>query len=131
MRNYNHRKSSDKIWAQEGRLSGQKAVIFPSFSSVIMNFFSSIELIPFIDPLHAKNSESLMLEVAKVLKLTLFSVRSLKSLTPVFSQTACSVKVWCTKIARILRAVIQTGASLVVLYYFILVILHVIDLISG
>ena len=27
-----------------------------------------------------------MLEVAKVLKLTLFSVRSLKSLTPAFSQ---------------------------------------------
>ena len=33
-----------------------------------------------------KTSKSLMLEVAKVLKLTLFSVRSLKSLTPAFSQ---------------------------------------------
>ena len=39
MRNYNHRRSSDKIWAQEGRLFRQKVVIFPSFSSVIMNFF--------------------------------------------------------------------------------------------
>ena len=30
---------TDKIWAQEGRLFRQKVVIFPSFSSVIMNFF--------------------------------------------------------------------------------------------
>ena len=27
-------------------------------------------------------------------------------------QRACSVKVWCTKIARILRIVVQTGAKL-------------------
>ena len=26
----------------------------------------------------------------------------------------CSVKVWCTKIARILRIVVQTGANLAV-----------------
>ena len=39
IRNYNHGRSSDKIWAQEGRLFRQKVVIFPSFSSVIMNFF--------------------------------------------------------------------------------------------
>ena len=53
-RNYNHRRSSDKIWAQEGRLFRQK-VIFPSFSSVIMNFFfSPIGLVSFIDPLHQK-----------------------------------------------------------------------------
>ena len=32
-------RSSDKIWAQEGRLFRQKDVIFPSFSSVTMNFF--------------------------------------------------------------------------------------------
>ena len=54
MRNYNHRRSSDKIWAQEGRLFRQKVVIFPSFSSVIMNFFSPIGLVLFIDPLHQK-----------------------------------------------------------------------------
>ena len=54
MKNYSHRKSSDKIWAQEGRLFRQKAAIFPSFSSVIMNFFSPIGLISFIDPLHKK-----------------------------------------------------------------------------
>ena len=54
MRNYNHRRSSDKIGAQEGRLFGQKVVIFPSFSSVIMNFFSPIGLVSFIDPLHQK-----------------------------------------------------------------------------
>ena len=53
---------------------------------MIMNFFSPIGLVSFIDPLHQKTSKSLMLEVAKVLKLTLFSVRSLKSLTPAFSQ---------------------------------------------
>ena len=34
-----------------------------------------------------KNSKILMLEVANVIKLTLFSVRSLKTLTPAFSQT--------------------------------------------
>ena len=33
-----------------------------------------------------KNSRNLMLEVANLLKLTLFSVRSLKTLTPAFSQ---------------------------------------------
>ena len=54
MRNYNHRRSSDKIWAQEGRLFRQKVVIFPSFSPAIMNFFSPIGLVSFIDPLHQK-----------------------------------------------------------------------------
>ena len=29
-------------------------------------------------------------------------------------ERACSVKVWCTKIARILRIVVQTGANLAV-----------------
>ena len=32
MRNYNHRRSSYKIWSQEGRLIRQTVVIFPSFS---------------------------------------------------------------------------------------------------
>ena len=45
------------------------------------NLFSSIRLISFIDPLYQKASKILMLEVAKVLNLTLLSVRSLKSLT--------------------------------------------------
>ena len=58
---------------------------FMRFSSVIINFFLMIELISFIDPRY-RPSESLMLEVAKGLKLTLFSVRSLKSLTPGFFQ---------------------------------------------
>ena len=49
MRNYNYHKSLDKIWAQEGRLFRQKIDIFPSFSLVIMNFFSPSELISFID----------------------------------------------------------------------------------
>ena len=86
MRNYNHRRSSDNIWAQEGRLFRQKVVIVLSFSSVIMIFFSLIGLISFIDQSSPKNSKSLMLEVDKVPKLTLFSVRSLKSLSPAFSQ---------------------------------------------
>ena len=75
-----------KFGVQEGRLFLQKGVIFPSSSSVTMNFFSPIRLIFFIDPLHQKESKSLMLEVAKVLKFELFSVRSLKSWTPSFSQ---------------------------------------------
>ena len=54
IRNYNHGKSSDKIWAQEGRLFHQKVVIFPSFSLVIMIFFLSIGLISLIGPLHRK-----------------------------------------------------------------------------
>ena len=86
MRNYNHRRSSDKIWAQEERLFRQKVVIFPSFSSVIMNFFLTNRTSFVYWSSSPKNSKSLMLEVAKVLKLTLFSVRSLKSLTPAFSQ---------------------------------------------
>ena len=52
MRDYNHRRSSDKICAQEWRLFGQKDVIFPSFSLVTMNFFLPIGLILFIDSLH-------------------------------------------------------------------------------
>ena len=86
MRNYNHRTSSDKIWAQEGRLFRQKVVIFPSFSSVIMNFFLTNQTSFVYWSSSPKTSKSLMLEVAKVLKLTLFSIRSLKSLTPAFSQ---------------------------------------------
>ena len=78
MRNYNHSRCSDKFWPQGGRLFHQKVVIFPSFSSVTMIFFS---LISFIELLHQKNSKSLMMKVAKVLKLTLSSVKSLKSLT--------------------------------------------------
>ena len=54
MRTYNHRRSSDKIWAQEGRLFRQNVVTFPTFSPVIMNFFSPIRLVSFIDPLHQK-----------------------------------------------------------------------------
>ena len=38
--------------AQEGRLFRQKVVIFSSFSSVIMTFFSPIGLISLIDSLH-------------------------------------------------------------------------------
>ena len=86
MTNYNHHKSSDKIWAQEGRLFGQKVVIFPSFSSVIMNLFLTNRTNFVYGSSSPKTSKSLMLEVAKVLKLTLFSVRSLISLTPAFSQ---------------------------------------------
>ena len=84
MRNNNHRRSTDKIWAQEGRLLPQKAVIFSSFF-----FFGDHEFFSHQSDLlilFTKNSKSLMLEVAKVLKLTLFSVKSLKSLTPAFSQ---------------------------------------------
>ena len=54
MRDYNDRRSLDKIWAQERRLFLQKGVIFLSFSSVIMIFFSPIGLISFIDPPHQK-----------------------------------------------------------------------------
>ena len=54
MRNYNHRRSSDKNWAQEGRLFRQKL----SFSRVFLRwswiFFSPIGLVSFIDPLHQK-----------------------------------------------------------------------------
>ena len=53
---------------------------------MIMNFFLSHRTSFVYLSSSPKTSESLMLEVAKVLKLTLFSVRSLKSLTPAFSQ---------------------------------------------
>ena len=56
MRDYNNRRSSDKIWAQERRLFRQNNVIFPSFSSVTMNFFSPIGLISFMDPSSVKGS---------------------------------------------------------------------------
>ena len=69
---YNHRGSLDKIWAQEERLFRQKDDIFPCFSLVTLNFFSQIGLISFIDSFHQKIGESPMLEVAKVLKLSLF-----------------------------------------------------------
>ena len=52
--NYNQGRSLDKICGQEGRLFRQKVVIFPSFSSVIMNFFSLVGLISSIDSLHQK-----------------------------------------------------------------------------
>ena len=86
MRNYNHHRSSDKIWTQEGRLFCQKVVNFPSFSSVIMNFFLANRTSFVYQSSSPKTSKSLVLEVARVLKLTFFSVRSLKSLTPDFSQ---------------------------------------------
>ena len=86
MKNYNHCRSSDKIWAQEGRLFRQKVVIFRSFSSVIMNFFLTNRTSFVYSSSSLKSSKSLMLEVAKVLKLTLFWVKSLKSLTSAFSQ---------------------------------------------
>ena len=47
MKDYNHRRSWDKIWAQDGRLFRQKIVILLRFSSVIVNLFSLIELISF------------------------------------------------------------------------------------
>ena len=72
MRNYNHRSSSDKIWAQEGRLFGQKVVIFLSFSLVIMNFFSPIELVSFIDPVHQKLAKAWCWKLPKVLKVDTF-----------------------------------------------------------
>ena len=88
VKNYSHHRSSDKIWAQDGRLFRQNIVIFLRFSSMIMNFFSLIELNFVYIPTSPKNSKSLLLEVAKVLKWTLFSVRSLKlrpPLSPNFS----------------------------------------------
>ena len=54
MRDYNNRRSSDKIWAQEDRFFHRKDAIFPSFSSVTMTFVSPIRLISFVDPLHQK-----------------------------------------------------------------------------
>ena len=41
-RDYNHRRPSDRIWAQDGRLFRQNIVIFLYFSLVMMNFFSPI-----------------------------------------------------------------------------------------
>ena len=76
-------------WIKFGLRKGDRFVKKLSFSCVCLRWlwiFSLIELIPFIDPLHQKNRKSLMLEVAKVLKLTLLSVRSLKTLTAAFSQ---------------------------------------------
>ena len=97
MKDYNHRRSSDRIWAQEERLFRQK-MSFSRVFSVTKNFFSLVVLISFINPLHQKNSKSLMLEVAKVLKLTLFSVRSLKSLTSAFSQIFLVTSIFFFKI---------------------------------
>ena len=76
MRDYNHGRFSNEIWAEDGRQFRQKPVIFMRFSSVIMIFFSLIELISFIDPLHQKEQQSLMLEVAKVLKFSSVNSRS-------------------------------------------------------
>ena len=72
MRDNNHRRSSNKIWAQEGRLFLQKGVIFPSFSSVTMNFVSHQSDKFSLLILFTKKSKSLMLEVAKILELTTF-----------------------------------------------------------
>ena len=85
VRNYNHGRSSDKIWAQEGRLFRQKVVIFPSFSSVIMNFFSPIGLISPIDPLPQKYQKN-DTGSCQSTKIDILSVRSLKSSTATFSQ---------------------------------------------
>ena len=79
MRDSNHRRSLGDCFVK-------KDVIFQSFSSVTMNFFSSNRNNLVYGSSSPKNSKSLMLQVAKVLKLTLFSVRSLTSLTPAFSQ---------------------------------------------
>ena len=57
MRDNNHRRSSNKIWAQEERLFLQKGVIFPSFSSVTMKFFLTNQTNFFIDPLHQKKQK--------------------------------------------------------------------------
>ena len=75
-----------KVGLRKGRLFRQKVVIFLSFSSVITIFFLTNRTSFVYWSSSPKASKSLMLEVAKVLKLTLFSVRSLKSLTPAFSQ---------------------------------------------
>ena len=79
----NSRHSHEKYCFQDRTLSGITIIVDPrknlgsgweivaskncpfhKFSSVIMNFFSLIQLISFIDPFHHKNSKSLMLEVA-------------------------------------------------------------------
>ena len=86
MKNYNHHRYSDKIWAQEGRLFRQKVVIFLSFSSVIMNFFLTNRTNFLYRSTSPKYSKSLMLEVANVIKLAISLVRSFKSLTLAFSQ---------------------------------------------
>ena len=86
IRNYNQGISSDKIWAQEGKCFLQKVFLFPSSSSVIMNLFLTNWANFAYWSSSPKNIKSLILEAAKVLKLILFSVRSLKSLSPTFSQ---------------------------------------------
>ena len=59
MRDYNHHRSSHKILASEGKLFHQKVVIFfPSFFFSNHEFFSLIELISFVDPLHQKIAET-------------------------------------------------------------------------
>ena len=58
MKGYNHRRSSDRIWAQDGKLFRQKVVISLLFSLMIMNFFSLTQLISFIDSLHQKIAEA-------------------------------------------------------------------------
>ena len=60
-----------------------KSCLFPEFFFGDHELFSTSFVYWSSSP---KTSKSLMLEVAKVLKLTLYSVRSLKSLTPAFSQ---------------------------------------------
>ena len=85
MRNYNHHKSSDKIGSGREIVSSKSSNFAEFFVGDHEYFFSSIGLISFIVNF-TKNIKCLMLEVAKVLKLTLFSVRSVKSFTPAFSQ---------------------------------------------
>ena len=88
MRNYNHITVDLRIkfGLRKGNCFVKKVIIFLSFSSVIMSFFLTNRTSFVYQSSSPKTSKSLMLEVAKVLKLTLFSVRSLKSLTPAFSQ---------------------------------------------
>ena len=64
----------------------KKVVIFQSSSEVITNFFLTNRNNFFYWSSSPKNSKSLMLKVDKVLKLTLFKVRSPRSLTLAFSQ---------------------------------------------
>ena len=58
MRDFNHRRSSDKISAEDEQLFHEKNCHFPSFSFGEHDFFSLIEPISFIDPLHHKTAKA-------------------------------------------------------------------------
>ena len=86
IRDYNHRRSSDTIGLRW-------KIGFPNNSRFLAFFFGDHEVLFFTNRTNfvyqstsAKNSKSLMLEVATVLKLTLFPVRSRKALTCTFFQ---------------------------------------------